>query len=232
MTIRRLRLRRREAASGAAETETAMALGLLTVLVMAILAYAFWREGPLTAFAMCCNVLVAGLLAFNLFEPIADLLEPAFADNFMAGTEDGLALMLVFWPALMLFRWMTNSLASTHMEYPAVLYRGGAVFFGLVAGYLVSGFLLCAFQTLPFQQDFLGFTPYVRGESSGARRVLPPDLVWLAMMQRLSRGPLSTGGEDGPTVFDKNGNYELRYARYRRLDESGKTRPIKNELTP
>src|SRR5262249_59105194 len=98
-----------------------MVLSLFTVVIMGVVAYAFWREGPLTAFAMCANVLVAGLLAFNFFEPLADLLEPAFVGSFAEGVEDAVAMMLIFLPVLVFLRWATNSLASTHMEYPPIL---------------------------------------------------------------------------------------------------------------
>src|SRR6266496_4449542 len=100
-----------------------MVLGLFTVIIMGVVAYAYWREGPLTAFAMCVNVVVAGVLAFNFFEPIADLLESVFEESFAAGTEDALAMMLIFLPVLALLRFVTNSIASTHTEYPPVLYR-------------------------------------------------------------------------------------------------------------
>jgi hypothetical protein len=207
-----------------------MLLGFLTILVMGIIAYAFWREGPLSGLVMCCNVFLAGLVAFNFWEPIADLLEPAFSGWFLEGTEDLLALMLVFCPMLALLRWATYTLASTHMEYPEVLYRGGAVFFGLLTGYLLAGFLTCAFQTLPFHQNFLGFEPYEPGKSHPARRYLPPDVVWLAMMHRLSAGSIS-GGEQGG--FDPRANFELRYGRYRRF-ELGKDKPMKwqGEMRP
>jgi hypothetical protein len=210
-----------------------MLLGFLTILVMGIVTYAFWREGPLTAFAMCVNVLISGILAFNFWEPIADLLEPTFADNFMKGAEDGIALMLVFLPSLMLLRWLTNSIAPTHMEFPPVLYRGGAVVCGLVAGYLLSGFLVCVFQTLRLPHDFLGFEPYRPGDSAPLRKVLPPDMVWLAMMHRLSGAGLSAGDDR----FDSHSNFELRYERYRRfvIDEKSneeKTLPYRGELDP
>ena len=195
-----------------------MLLGFLTVLIMFIIAYSFWREGPLTAFAMCCNVLLAGVVAFNFWEPIADVLEPAFAGSFLEGTEDLLALMALFCLTLMFLRWITNTLASTHMEYPILLYRGGSVLSGLLTGYLLAGFLVCAFQTLPIQRDFLGFEPYKPGQSA-ARRFLPPDRVWLAMMHRLSVNGLWTGEK---SEFDRNGTYELRYLRYRRFEEQGK----------
>jgi hypothetical protein len=196
---------------------------------MGILAYAFWREGPLTAFAACVNVLLAGVLALNFWEPIADALDPAFADTFAEGIEDGLAMMLIFLPLLMLMRWITNSLASTHMEYPPALYRGGAVVGGLLAGYLVAGFLACVIQTLPLQRDFLGFEPYKPGISHPARKILPADLVWLSMMHRLSGAGLSGGDER----FDKHANFELRYERFRRTDDkTGKPEPWHGEMDP
>jgi hypothetical protein len=201
---------------------------------MAGVTYAFWRDGPLTAFAMCVNILMAGVLAFNFYEPIADLLEPAFSGTSPTkGIEDGIAMMLVFLPSLMLLRWLTNSLARTHMEYPPVLYRGGAVLCGLVAGYLLSGFLLCVIQTLPLQRDFMGFEAYRPGESPVLRKFMPPDLVWLAMMHRLSGAGLSGGDEQ----FDSRCNFELRYARYRRtvFDEKtseDKALPYHGEMEP
>jgi hypothetical protein len=207
-----------------------MVPGLLTLLVMAIIAYAFWREGPLTAFAMCCNVVLAGLLAFNFWEPIAAALQPSFMGNFLEGTEDAIALMLLFCPTLMFLRWLTNSLSRTHMEFPTILYRGGSVLCGLLAGYFLSGFLLCVYQTLPVQQNFLGFDVYEPGKASPLRQVLPPDLVWLSMMHRLSGGGLASSE---PTLFDRQGNFELRYERYRRLDsQGGAPLTYKGELEP
>jgi uncharacterized membrane protein required for colicin V production len=203
-----------------------MVLGLFTVIIMGVVAYAFWREGPLTAFAMCVNVVLAGLLAFNFFEPIADLLDSSFEDTFADGTQDALAMMLIFLPVLALLRFITNSIANTHMEYPPILYRGGAVVFGLVTGYLVSGFLVCVLQTLPLQQNFLSFEVDEPGKSHPLRKVLPPDVVWLAMMHRVSDDRRL--GWEGQ--FDPNCNFELRYLRYRRFDESGTPLKWRGEL--
>jgi hypothetical protein len=205
-----------------------MVLGLLTLLVMGICAYAMWREGPLTAFAMCANVLVAGVLAFNFWEPLADLLASSFDDTFADGAEDAVAMMLIFLPVLMLLRWITNSIAGTHMEYPPVLYRGGAVVFGLLTGYLLAGFLVCMIQTLPVPRNFLQFEIDEPGKSHPMRAVMPPDLVWLAMMHAISDHKRL--GSDEP--FDKNCNFELRYQRFRRWDESGKGLPRQGELEP
>jgi hypothetical protein len=220
-----------------------MIFGVFTVIITAIIVYAFWREGPLTSFAMCVNILLAGVLAFNFFEPIADELESVFSESFAQGTEDALSLMLIFLPLLMLFRWITNSIAPSHMEYPPVLYRGGAVVAGVLAGYLLSGFLMCVMLTLPMPRDMLMYEPYEPGKSGPLRKVMPPDLVWLAMLQRLSGAGLSTGEDPQtgmPVRFDQHATYELRYGRYRRYitepDKSGGERevilPFRGELQP
>jgi hypothetical protein len=203
-----------------------MLLGLFTIAVMGVVAYAYWREGPLTAFAMCVNVIVAGALAFNFYAPIADLLEPIFDGSFAEGTEDALALMVVFLPVLAVLRLLTNAIAPSHMEYPPVLYRGGAVAFGLLAGYLLSGFLICVLQTLPLQQNFLTFEIEEPGTTHPFRKVFPPDLVWLTMMHRASEDRRL--GWDEP--FDKYCNFELRYIRYRRFGPDGETLKWHHEL--
>jgi hypothetical protein len=190
-----------------------MLLGALTVVVMLAVAYAYWRQGLLTAVAMCGNVLLSGLIAFGLWEPLAAELDQPFSGTFLAGYEDCLCLLLLFCLPLGLLRLITNNLAPTEGEYPPLLQQGGSVFFALVTGYLVSGFLLCLLQTLPWQENFLYFDPTVGPQASNLRRVLPPDRVWLAMMHHAGKDRL--GWSEGPT-FDADGSFEARYARLRR----------------
>src|SRR5262245_37365698 len=184
--------------------------------------YAFWHEGLLTACCMCINVLLAGIVAFFFFEPLANELDGLFQGSFLSGYEDCFSLILLFSLALGLLRLATNNLAFTDLDFPPALLRGGCVVFGLLTGYLVAGFLVCAIQTLPMTTDFMGFeSRVVENQPKTLRRLFPPDRVWLAMMHRAGAGPLSWG--EGPT-FDPNGNFSLRYTRYRRKDNE-KTHP-------
>jgi hypothetical protein len=196
-----------------------MLLSILTVLIMLIVTYAFWQEGVLTAFTMLCNVLLAGLVAFNFWEPLAALLDPFLADNltFLHGYEDSICLMLLFSLTLGLLRLTTNNLANRLVEYHPVLQQGGSVVCGLITGYLASGFLLCVLQTLPWHRSFMGFEAKVDPDASGAkgRRVLPADRVWLYLMHRAGLAPLA---QASPT-FDADGSFEDRYQRYRREGE-------------
>jgi hypothetical protein len=191
-----------------------MLLGFLTVLMMLMVAYAFWRQGVLPAFAMAVNILLAGLVAFSFFEPIAAELDPMLAGSFLHGYEDSLCLMGLFTLTLMLLRWAANALLHSTIEYHVVVQRGGAILFGLMAGYLAAGFLICVAQTLPLDQHFLKFEARIEpaGPAAKVRRILPPDRVWLALMHRASEGSLSWGEDSS---FDPDGSYELRYSERR-----------------
>jgi Colicin V production protein len=205
-----------------------MAAGL-SVLVMLIVAYSFWREGVFTAFCMLINVVVAGFVAFNFFEPLADLMEPLFA-GFMPGYEDCVALILLAAGVLGLLRWATNQLVNTQIDYHPMFHQFGAGFVGLVTGYLLAGFLLCVFQTLPWHENFLNLEVKVDSAAPNAnwREILPPDRVWLALMHRAGEIPFSQS--EGKT-FDPYGNFELRYARYRRYNDVREAMPYhENEL--
>ena len=62
-------------------------LGVFTILIMLGVGYAYLREGLLTAFAMLINVLLAGTITFNFYEPLAAMMEPALSGSFFAGYE-------------------------------------------------------------------------------------------------------------------------------------------------
>src|SRR5262245_45132485 len=197
-----------------------MLAGFTLALVLAV-SYAFWREGLLTACCMFINVLLAGLVAFGFWEPLADRLEDVLGDSFLAGYEDCFVLVALFSVTLGGLRFVTNNLAFTTIDFPPALMQVGVVVFGMLTGYLVAGFLVCAFHTLPASDGFLELESKVVADKGGLRRLVPPDRVWLAMMHRAGVGPFSWG--QGPT-FDPNGNFVLRYGRYRRKDADDKVR--------
>jgi len=205
-----------------------MLLGFLTIVIMGICGYALMREGLLTAFAMACNVLLAGLIAFNFWEPLADLLDPGFAGSAMHGYEDALSLFLLFIVTLLPLRWATNQIANRVPELHPTLQYGGGILFGLIAGYLLSGFLLCVLQTLPWHQRFMNFDPEVATDDTNAaiRHILPPDRAWLVLMHQLSTDRLVWDD-----TFDRHANFELRYARYRRYpNNASEPRPYEGEF--
>lgn len=193
---------------------------LLTIVIMGILGYAYFVEGLSTAFVMCCNVIGAGLVAFNFWEPLADQLD-------LGGYEDALCLVAIFTLTLGVLRTVTNQIANTEIEFASQIQRLGGALFGLITGYLVSGFLVCVMQTLPWHENFMLYDP--KPESGKAiSKVLPPDRVWLAMMHRAGEGGFSGG--DG--TFDPHGSFIFRYARYRRYNDQRDPMPYRGEFDP
>ena len=201
-----------------------MLTAITAVFILAV-GYAHMRDGLFTALCMLVNVVMAGIVAFGFFEPIADWLDGALQGGFWSGYEDFTILILLFAGALILARAATNFLAPDMLDFPGNVQYGGAIF-GLINGYLLAGFLLCALQTLPWHENFLDFRPRVSNDS-GPRSIFPPDRVWLAMMRYAGAHALAWE-EDDPSAanrydqyrtFDRHATFEQRYLRYRRYSD-------------
>jgi hypothetical protein len=201
-------------------------LEVFTVLVMLGVAAALAFEGLFTALCMFVNVILAGLITFNFYEPLADFLEENLAGTQALGHEDAICLVFLFWIVLGVLRVVTNLLAPAEIDFDALIHRGGGAFFGLLTGYLVAGFLVTVFQTLPLHENFLGFEPKIEAKQ-GLRHYLPPDRVWLALMHRA--GTASFSSEKDHT-FDRAGNYALRYTRHRRHNDQRGPMPYSGEF--
>ena len=111
---------------------------------------------------------------------------------------------------------LTNNLASSEVELPALFQQVGSGAVALVTGYLLAGILICMFQTLPWDEKFLGFEYEADQNTPKTRNVFPPDRAWLAMMHRAA---LTTLLQEGGGTFDPDATFEIRYARLRRYKD-------------
>jgi hypothetical protein len=184
-----------------------------TLVVMGILAYYHWREGLFNAACLLACVFLSGLFAFNFFEPLAGWLESWINNSPLQGYEDFIALVLLFAVGLGLLRAATNAINNNEIEYLPMLNQIGGGVLALITGYLLSGFLICAMETLPWSQHFLGFEPYSESEMK-TRSLVPPDRLWLALMHRAGSAALSRG--EGSRTFDPEGTFENNYFYNRR----------------
>jgi hypothetical protein len=214
-----------------------MILIIATFVIMLVVAYAQFRNGLFGAVAMLVQVVIAGLVTFWLWEPLANALDSAFRGGKMAGYEDWLALTLIFVVALAGLRFVTNQINPNMIEYNGIAQQIGGAVVGLFTGYLVAGFIVCVLETLPLEQNFLGFEPRAKDEP-GYRSYLPPDRVWLGMMRYAGAYPLSwTADNDAAAsafdrypTFDRHGTFELRYERHRRHAEGKGPLPYSGEF--
>lgn len=186
-------------------------LELLTVVLTLATAAWFANQGLFFAAVMWLTVWLAGFFAFWLFEPLAGILE-ALCGPF----ADAVALTGLFVLGVVALRWARRVLVRHEIEFPIWVERAGGAGFGLLTGYGLAGLIFCVWQTLPVQERFLGYDPQ-QGVGLGK-----PDRLWLAAMHRASREQLARGD---PTleeryVFDPDGSFVWRYARFRRIPSS------------
>jgi len=191
---------------------------LLTLLVLAAVAFAMLNQGLLAAICAIFNVVLAGMVAFTLYEPLAETLGDLLRGTAFADSEDAVSLALLFAGAYAVLRFTTDALTPLELELPARLQQVASGVAGAVAGYFLSGFLVVMVSTLPLSEKFLGYEPTIETVESPLRRYVPADRVWLGLMQHLSKPAiLGSGAEAG--MFDPEGTFVLRYAKKRRTPE-------------
>jgi hypothetical protein len=194
-------------------------LNLLLIVIFAVCVAFIFNEGLWGACLMFCNVLMAAVLATDLFEPVAKLLE-----SMMSGYTyfcDFLALWICFVVLLTIFRLATDLLSRHRMRFKRPVDVAGGVVFAVGVAWLMVQFTLFTFHAAPLGRNFLGFQ-----ERPETRMFfgLAPDRNWLAFMHSLtSNSSLSrtpAPGDANTHVFDPNGDFILRYGQRRKDFES------------
>jgi len=195
---------------------------LMPLLLLAILAAAtgllvlggFWRA--LVAFF---NVLLAASIATAWYPVLADLLEgqlPAY--RYLV---DFVSVWLIFAGVASLTRTMTDWLAPNKVAFPPLVERIGCGIASFLTAWVLMAFTAASLHTAPVTRDFIQPTPEARMLS-----ILSPDRAWLGWVRNSSlSGPFSRGE---PYVFDRDGDFILRYAdRRRKLElEEGLVIPV------
>jgi hypothetical protein len=194
-------------------------LNLLLIAVFAICVAFIFNEGLWGACLMFCNVLMAAVLATNLFEPVANWLESMMPSY--TYFSDFIAVWLCFAVSLVVFRLGTDLLSHHHMRFKKPVDVAGGVVFAVGVGWLMVQFTLFTFHMAPLGRNFLGFQE--RPETRMFFGVAP-DRDWLAFMHELSTSSslarTPPPGDPNAHVFDPNGDFILRYGQRRKDFES------------
>src|SRR5205823_3728695 len=96
------------------------------------------------------NICLAGLITFNFYEPFAEEIDGIVQGTILAGFEDALCMIILFAIVLGCLRALTNNLANTDLELPALLQQVASGAIALVSGYILAGILVVMLQTLPW----------------------------------------------------------------------------------
>jgi hypothetical protein len=176
-------------------------IDVLLVVVIGVVAWCVASEGAWGAGFTFVSVLMAGLLAMNFFEPIANYLQYTVAGSAdWAARWDVISLVGLFALFTFLLRLMTDYLAPKFIPVHPLVHEGGRWGFGVLTGYVTMAVLLTALHTAPLPRKFIGFTP----ERNNLFGIAAPDRQWLGFTQYVSEKSLHRRSKGMPRgrIFD------------------------------
>ncbi len=158
-------------------------LVLIQIVVIAACVGFLYREGMWGNFIRLVDVLFAGVLATNFFEPVAGILEELISPK-LTYFYDFLAFWLVYGVSFLVLHVASATASRVKVRFNHYLNMGGGIVFALVIGVTVCSLLKFSFHLAPLgTKPFL--TPVVDedGDPLGAQ--------WASIMRGLSSGVFS-----------------------------------------
>lgn len=180
-------------------------LPLLMLVILAACIGVLYPEGLWSNAVRLVNVVTAGLVATNFFEPLARLIE-GWGEWFASATYfwDFLSLWILFAVTMIVMRLATDMISRVKVKFLKVVDRAGGALFAACVGWVMVCFVMATLHTAPLAQNFLfgGFDP--------SRRMLlvGPDRMWLGFVQHVSKGSLA---RSEPAVFDPDNQFMNKY---------------------
>jgi len=205
---------------------------IIDILLLVIWLGVTWfvaSDGAFNAGITCLTVIVSGLLAMNLFEPVSEIGQSILTGFTWQYRWDIVALLGLFTIFICILRYALEWVAPLYHQMGGRANEIGRWGFGLLTGYVMMAFLLTALHTAPLPREFIGFKP----ERSNLFDMLAPDRQWLGFTQYVSESLFVTG--PAPRVFDgavadfidgENANtvwpsFPIRYATRRQVFAEG-----------
>lgn len=181
-----------------------MIFNILIVGLVLGLAYAWMVRGFFSAFLHLLCVLIAGALAFAIWEPLAYLLIGLAPERglfaFLDSAAWGLALLLPFTVFIVLARLVSDRIVSGNLKNStAADYAGGAVC-GLGVGVLTAGIFAIGIQGLRLPTT-IGYQPiwFTEDRAGGAGSLVHSDKLWIpadritaGVFRHISEGSMSS----------------------------------------
>lgn len=186
-----------------------MLIGMLAFIWVICVAF-LWNEGTWSNCLTLVNTLLAALVAMNYWEPLAD-----FAEGKMPTYTyviDYLAMWLVFFIAIAVFRALTATISKTQVRFIPPIEQAGRVVSVLLIGWIMVCFTVTSLHTAPLARTA------IRGSFQATPMAnnflgLAPDRMWLGYVQYRSKTALANSP---PRVFDETGEYIFKYGERRR----------------
>lgn len=133
-----------------------MLINIALVVFLIFVTYWWSQQGLFSGLMHLISVIIAGSLAFALWEPLSMMLIGwASAGRFAWGLA--LIVPFVFW--LLVIRVAYDTLVKANMHFHAYMDLGGGAFFGLMAAMLTAGIFMLGVSFMGVGQAFGGYQP-------------------------------------------------------------------------
>ena len=180
---------------------------ILVLIFLACLGF-LYPEGMWSNAIRLVNVILAGLLAMNYFEPLArklDQWQPSYTYCW-----DFLALWMVFGGSFVVLRAVTDQISRVKVRFLKIADQIGSGVLAAAIGWLMIAFTLTTLHTAPLAENFFfgafqPLEPMFLGTS--------PDLAWLSLVRSQSVGAFSCLQTN---VFSPKGDFVSNYTERRR----------------
>ncbi len=184
---------------------------ILPLLLLVIFAFCIaftLSEGMWSNALRLINMVTAGLIAMNFFEPLAGFLEDNISSS-MSYFLDFVSLWLLFCVSLLVLRILTDyTVSRVKVRFPQAIDHWGGIAFGVLGGWFMVCFVTASLHTAPLARNFLfdGFKVPPEKNLFG----VAPDWQWLGFVRYVSEGVYSRslsdeeirGGKYGPNDVD------------------------------
>lgn len=190
-----------------------MWLTIFCVAIILIVVSMTWTEGLWSNLLSMFNAIFAGIIATNLFEPVAQKFDD-YAPSFTY-FADFLMLWLIFAVSFAILRAITEGLSKTRVRFKLPLEIGGRALFGFLTGWVVVCFFLFSLHTAPLARNAFGGA--FGATPNASHFFLTPDHLWLGFIQSRSEGAFA---KSTPNPFDPKSEFILKYGERRhRLEQ-------------
>lgn len=166
-------------------------MALIIVALLLVLGMAFFQviQGLYSSLIMAILSVLCAVLAFNYYEPMAQMLfttQPAYAH--------AISLVALFVLPLLAMRILADKFLPANIVLGVWADRIGGGALGLVTGLICTGVLAVAVQMLPFGPSVMTYVPYNDAlQRNQSLQPFRPDEFTLGLVKTLSAGSLAGG---------------------------------------
>lgn len=188
-----------------------MFLALFGIVLFATLAMMV-REGLWANLIATAAIVIGGLAAFGLYQPLTVILDEA-TDGSYTYLLDFVVIWLVFALVCGTVKGLGGVLSKTRLRFKEPINTVGGPLVGLVAGFFMASFTMATFHAAPlgatdFFPDLVGGSDVsvntvetksvqkVKSELDDASLLMRPDVVWLRFAESVLN-PSALGAGDG-----------------------------------